>query len=517
MAKEVKPTTNEEAFHRFQLAINDVMVGRAELMMKMMDPRRDLNVECGYPDVLTVNHFSGMYSREPIANRVVKILPTATWQAHPKVFEKENNNTKTPFELALDDVSKTLRGTSWLKGEVANPLWEYSRRIDIMSGIGHYGILLLGLDDQKKLEEPADGIRKDGSAKGSNKATRKLLYLQAFDEFAAPVIKWEQDPTSPRFGQPLLYNVNFNVPGAPGGKNFNVHWSRVIHVADNIESNEVQGVPRQQPVYNRLHDLLKLYGGCAEMYWKGAFPGLSIETQPQLGGEGGIEIDKEGLRVQMFNYMNGLQRYLALLGLSAKSLAPQVSDPSSQINVLLDAVCVQLDVPKRKFMGSERGELASSEDDGDWNDLIRGRQVNHAKPRIIGRTIDRLIGLEVLPAPAEYDAKFPELDSLSEEDKASIALKQSQAMSAFQTGGCESMMELVDYYIEILKMDPDRAKAIVDNAANALDDPQSLALIQEKHTQENPPPPPMMKGLPAPAAKPKTAAKKKSATKKPKA
>ena len=46
-----------------------------------------------------------------------------------------------------------------------------------------------------------------------------------------------------------------------------VHASRVIHVAEDILDDEVYGIPRLEPLYNYLDDLLKVVGGSAEMFW----------------------------------------------------------------------------------------------------------------------------------------------------------------------------------------------------------------------------------------------------------
>jgi hypothetical protein len=116
-----------------------------------------------------------------------------------------------------------------------------------------------------------------------------------------------------------------------------------------------------------------------------------------LGGD--VTIDSDDVRDQIENYINSLQRYLALTGMSAHTLAPQVSDPSSQIDKHLEAICIQLGIPKRVFMGSERGELASSQDDASWNDRLKARQNGYITPRIIVPFIDRLISVGVLPEP----------------------------------------------------------------------------------------------------------------------
>jgi hypothetical protein len=214
------------------------------------------------------------------------------------------------------------------------------------------------------------------------------------------------------------------------------------------------------PIFNRLHDLQKLYSGSAEMYWRGAFPGLSIETHPQLGGD--VEIDTEAARNQMEQYMNGLQRYFAIQGVTAKSLAPQVVDPTPQISTQIEAICIRLGIPMRIFMGSERGELASSQDSDTWDNRLRTRQNNYVTPRIIVPFIDRLIWLGILPEPAGYSVCWPDLAEASANEKATTAQLVTDAMSKYVGGGVDQLIEPQNYLTKILGFTDEEAAEITE-------------------------------------------------------
>ena len=54
-----------------------------------------------------------------------------------------------------------------------------------------------------------------------------------------------------------------------------VHWSRVIHIAENAGGTGVYGLPRLQSVYNRLEDLLKIMAGSGESAWRLLYKGWS--------------------------------------------------------------------------------------------------------------------------------------------------------------------------------------------------------------------------------------------------
>lgn len=450
--------------------LNALMASRNELLHKFFDPRRNIEEECGHPSTgfISAQDYQDLYDRDAVANRVVQVFPKESWQIPPTVYEIEDSSQQTPFEKAWESLGKHLNGLeSWYQESAGNPIWEYLLRADILSGVGQYGVLLIGIDDGKPLNTEVTPVEYSISSDSGY----KLTYLRVFPESLAQISQFVPDPTSPRYGHPLYYNLTFNDPRLQNGgigvvtSTVDVHWSRVIHLADNLGSSEVFGVPRMQPVINRILDLKKLYGGSAEMYWKGAFPGLSLETHPTLGGD--VDINRQATRDMMEDYMNGLQRYLALIGMSAKSISPQVVDPSPQINRQIEAICIQLGIPKRVFMGSERGELASTQDDAAWNDCLRGRQRNYTSPKVICPFIDRLIMMGVLPTPKGYSIEWPDLTSQTTADKSAIALSKTQAIAQYVGSNMEKFMTPVDYLTRIIGLSDKEAKYIVDSRKNS--------------------------------------------------
>lgn len=440
-----------------------------------IDARRNYGDECGYPRIVQPHQYRDLYDREPIAARVVEILPKQCWQVSPDVWEDDKDNVETPFELDLKEVGKSLRGGSLYQGD-HNPLWEYARRVDVMSGIGQYGVILLGLDDENggDLSKPA-----------TPRKGQKLLFLRVFPEDLAQVTALEQNPASPRYGQPVSYNITFNDPregtGLAGGTSgtWNTHWTRIVHVADNhhqASASEVFGAQRMRPVLNRLIDLNKLYGGSAEMYWKGAFPGISIESHPSMGGE--IKVDTEALRKMVDNYQNSLQRYLALFGLTAKSLSTQVVAPNQQIDCEIQAICIKLGCPTRIFMGSERGQLASGQDDKQWNDVLRERQNGYVTPRIICNIIDRLIHLGVLTEPKQYKVEWPSLDKQTAQEKAAVALQRTQCLSTYVSAGVEALIPPQEFLTREMGYSVAEAEAILTEAEDAREEPITGGLRQ---------------------------------------
>lgn len=508
--------------------IENELFTRRKLMEMFQDRRRNIEEECGYPDTatLTPEVYYNLYERDPIGARIVDIYPEECWQVAPMVYEDEDVEVTTPFEKAFEEVCRGLGDIGVYQGEEGNPFWEYLERVDRLSRIGRYGCLLLGVDDGKDLIEPLDLIdlraqlkkkpkpfesqpKEEETSSASSAAsnaveqeyfkpvpaeievstsdpqasktpTRKLLYLRALYEGDALISAWESDPKSSRFGKPLYYSITISggiLAGGPAGivdstVTKRVHWSRIVHIADGLESNEVLGTPAQQKTYNRQYDLHKLYGGSAEMFWQGALPGLSFETHPQLGGQ--VDIDTEGMRRQIEQYMTRLQRYLAAPGMSVKSLAPQVADPTKHIDAQLEAICILIGVPKRVFLGSERGELSSSQDIRAWYSRLAKRQNGYLTPRVIVPVITRLIQCGVLPVPEKWSCVWPDVASITDLEKADIAVKRTEAMSKYVQGGVDGLIDPLDYLVRVIGFDEQEAKEVIASKMQSLESEEGL-------------------------------------------
>jgi hypothetical protein len=468
--------------------INEVVANEAffrrELYRRLVDPCRDIDKECGYPVKIDLPLYTMFWERFGLATRVNNVYPEESWKLDPEVYETEDQE-ETEFE------------TAWKKLQSLHNVYHFLQRIDKLSGIGHYGVLLIGIDDgMEDLAQPAKGVEENylrvlnGEPIEAKTEDRKVIYLRCFDETLALIAEYEVNPANPRFGQPLSYNLKFVDyrnsalgTGAQLSVDKRVHWTRVLHIADNRTTSEIVGTPRQQDVFDRLYDLKKIYGGSAEMLWKGGFPGYSFEIPPEYVGQ--IELNKDELRAEMEKFSNSLQRYMALVGVSAKSLAPQVADPASHIDKQLEFICIAKGIPKRVFMGSEQSQLASSQDKKTWNDRLVERQKKYLVPLVIRPFVDRLRSMGCLPPIEEYFVEFPDLNAPSDDDVANTAEKLTRAMAAYIAGDVQQLMPPMEFLTVILKKTTEEAEAIIEAAEEYLvDHPEVDPVEQDAREQE---------------------------------
>ena len=442
--------------------VSNALSTRAELIHHIIDGGgKNLNKDCGYPESIDADQYSAFYAREGIAARVVDVWPEESWAQAPLIYETEEVDQKTPFEIEWEKMMDEHHPLSILA------------RADVLSGVGRFGIILLGIDDGLDLSEPVEGMDLKGSkrlGKDTGKI-RDLLFLRPFQESVVSIESVESDPGNPRFGLPIIYSILFN----DGLSSFSrrVHWHRVIHLADRREMSDVYGTPRMQKNYNRLLDVRKILGGSGEMFWKGGFPGYSFEMN---SGMDDTEIDTTSLRSEMESYMTGLQRYLALEGVTAKSLAPQVADPKNHLDCQLTAIALAEGIPQRILFGSERGELASSQDAKAWNSRLRKRQEQYLTPFIVRPFVDRLIALGILPVPEEgYVVFWPDLTTQSDQEKAEVVRTWADALAKYVAGDVGQVIPIDSFLSILANMPQDQIQEITESLRDSLALEESLS------------------------------------------
>jgi len=463
MAKKTKKKLTEKQQLSVRNMFMNALTTRSNLIREQLDPRRQLDVDCGYITDPTAADFDDMYTKEGFAKRAVHIIPDESWQVDPEVFEVEGGEA-TVFEKAWEQVL------------VDNDLFSIMHRIDKLSGIGRFGVLLLGLDDGLPLDQPV--ISKNG---------RQLTYLRVFDESVITIARSDPDVTSPRYGQPVMYSISFeDTTEGNTTKNLKwVHYTRCVHIADNRRMSDVLGVPRMRDVFNRLQDLRKLLGGSAEMFWQGAFPGLSFEVDSAMLEAGAADIDTDALKEAMQDYVNGLQRWFSTAGVSVKSLAPQVADPESHITQQLKAIAIALGIPYRVFTGSEEGKLAGGQDAKAWAGRIKQRQNKYLTPYLVRPVVQALVDVGALPEPAEINVSWPDMLTPSEQEKADVIKTQTEAMKTYVQGGVDMLVPEEVYLTEFMKLDPELIeKILVEIEQKAAEEAEEMAAAEEAAREE---------------------------------
>jgi uncharacterized protein len=387
------------------------ITGRFNLFSKMGEQYggdRNLYQALGYREVLNYNDYWSQYKRQDIAKAIINRPVALTWKGQLSLIESSDDN-QTPLEQAWEELVEALK----LKNKFV--------RVDKLTCLGKYGVLLLGLDDVKQREDfvkPVEGT------------TRKLLYVRPLGEENAKIGTWEKDAANPRYGLPLYYDITLKNPGSGESYTLKVHHTRIIHTTYELLEDETEGVPVLEAVFNRLQDLEKLIGGSAEMFWRGARPGYSGEVQPDFKMSDQMWDD---LKTQIEEYEHNLRRILVAEGVNMKELAMQIADPKNHVDVQMQMISAVTGIPKRMLTGSERGELSSTQDQDEWRDYIQTRREEYAEASIVRPFIETMIKYGVLPhASAEgYSVGWSDLFARGEKELAEVGQIRAAALKDY--------------------------------------------------------------------------------------
>lgn len=382
------------------------------------DGDRDLFEALGYPETLSYRDYRAWHDRGGIAQTIISKPPAKTWENRPDVQDDADvgEDSSTTFE---DEVEALFDGDDD-ETNLDRGLRHFLERVDELARIGRYGVLYLGFADA---DSEAD-LRREVDASALS-GLDDLLYVTPLGEGDADVDEWVEDVTDPRNGLPETYNLD--LANGERNQNVEVHHSRVVHVAEGILDDEVMGEPVLRPVINRLIDLEKTLGSAAEAFWMVSNPGLALSIDPELA-----DVDTDQMDEQVQEYEHNLRRVLKMYGVDVEQLDSQDVDPEGVVDSLVKTIAGTIGLPQRKLVGSERGDLASSQDEASFHELVSSRQTKYAEPVILRPVLDRLIEYGVLSAPdgGSYSVDWPDLFELTALEEAQLKKTEAQAVKA---------------------------------------------------------------------------------------
>lgn len=452
-----------------QFLVN-VMMTRANMARAMSnDPnkKRDLDRTCGWiQGEPTIWEYQNLIDREGLADRINGVYPEESWSVYPTVTQNENRGpTGTAFDRAWDDF------------EDEHDPFGYLARADRESGIGYCGIMLIGFDDGRTLDQPVEGIKldrdeRDDSSSASaddNQVSRKVLFLRPMAQTMFRVKEMETNPMSPRYGLPTMYQIIAFDPTQslgliiqtedhPIGEYHDVHWHRIHHLAENLRSSNVYAPPRLKNVVNRVHDVRKILGGSGEMFWLGARPAYSLENIP---GWEDADFDMDSAKDEVEAFMNDLQPFMRLQGLHAHSLAPKIGDPTNHLKAQYEFICSTIGVPYRIFFGSEQGFQAGEQDAKSWHRRLGARNSKYLSKKVVRTLIRRLQNARCLPNTKTFIDKWTDLNVLSMSERADVTLKKAQALLQYVTSGAELVFPIREFFTMVFDMTDDEAEAVI--------------------------------------------------------
>lgn len=375
---------------------------------------RDIEEQLGYLEVIDAEDYRHRYERGDIAERIVEAFPKATWRGGAQIVEDPDPGKTTPFERDFVSLDDRLG------------IWRRFQRADILAGLGHYAVMMIGAPGNLDEELPDLNGPDD------------VLYLAPYAEEHADVMEVETDTASKRFGLPTKYRIE---PRSDDARFFGnqkareVHWTRIIHVAEGLLDDDIFGKPRLRSSWNRLDDKDKIVGSGAEAAWRRQEPGMQLDLAKDLEID---QTEETRLKEQIEEYLHGMTRVMRTRGVDVNLLESSVHGFGNNLKALLELIAGTAEIPLRKLIGSERGELASTMDRTAFNDAVSDRRSEFAEPEV-RELVDRLVEHGGLAPHGEegYVVVWPDQDDLTESEKAEVASSLASANKAHFDAGLD--------------------------------------------------------------------------------
>ena len=389
---------------------------------------------CLYPQKISFSDYYRMYARNNIAARVIETFPDYSWSVVPFVTDSRGSDSR--FSKA---VASLLAAQYKMQDGISQSLLASMKQLDVLGGIGGEALLVFGFADGLKLDMPV-AARKD----------MKISWIKILHNGQFEIEKRDTDEASATFGDVLLYktkdfvsdiDLNFSSQIAA---NVSIHASRCVHFKES--SGLAYGTSRIQKCYNQLLDITKLSGASAEVYWLGAFSGLSIETDPasSLSDESYTKMQLETKK-----YFDGLARALIFEGATAKLLMPAIVSPKEHFDLQITMISIATGIPRRFLTGAEAAKLASQQDTLNWMERVTNRREMFVGPKVVSPVVQRCIDAGVITAPAEgtFTVGWPRIQSIALNERADAARNMTAAWLSYAESGLTKVIPFRVYLL----------------------------------------------------------------------
>jgi hypothetical protein len=448
----------DNAAHPLMRVLESVLLSRSELATRAgltFGGLRDTFAVLGFKKDLRAEDYRQRYERGDVAARIVEAFPNSTWRGTGgEILENDDVEITTAFEEA------------WMELATRLSVWSKFRRADVLAGLGRYSAILIG----------APGNMNSPLTKAS---AEQIAFLRPYGEDQADIKSWDKNPASARFGQPEMYSLKSVAPDEKQVAK-DVHWSRILHIADGLLDDEVYGQPRLKRSWNNLDNLDKLAGAGCEAFWLRAHQGFQFNIDKDLKPS---PKEIEEMQRQVDEYVHGLRRAVRTRGMNIDTLGSDVADFANNMDAILTLLSAGQSIPKRILLGSERGELASTQDRENWTERVQDRRDAYAGPMVVRQFVDRLILLGALPTPEEYEVFWPPVNDFTDEQRLDVAIKYAE-INAKAGETVVTANEIRDLALDLEPLDeedlPDETEVEVEEDEEDVPVPRAAAVKSKK-------------------------------------
>jgi len=414
--------------------INDIIGGPYVTHQGM----RDMSDVFGYPATIDVEDYFKMYERHGVATRLTRGIARSCWRDVPKIMQGDKE--------IMTDVLQALESIK---------LFRRLEQADTLNRIARFSVLFVGVPDGAK--SPDEPLGRVSNAKAAMKAT----YFKAYREDGVEVTQYDTDVTSPRYGAPLMYQLRV-VEFADSKiianlQTINVHYTRIVHLAEDALDNDFVGMSALEPIYNFVIDLIKAQGGSAEAYWRNARRILALTMKDSIPNTpDGIKMLAD-LRESIAEFTNGMADALRLGNMDVTQLTADLADPKETILGTFKMISAATGIPLRILTGEGGGQTSGNEDKAAYNQIIKDRQEMMCSDWL--RQVLTILGVAGYFDPIPLDAviEWPVNESLNELQQSETQKNKAQAVALISSaindmGGLSGIVGGEQLLLEIMNI-----------------------------------------------------------------
>ena len=378
-----------------------------------------------FPSTITNEDLWQLYDRCDIATTAVDIIPQFVWgnKWQTKIYDTNGEEQKdTELEKQAHNLTKQFN----LSG-IFQEAHEYARIIG-------YGLIVLGLADNKQLSEPAS-------------TASELSYLTVYsgDEVEP---NYEKNPSDEKYGQIISFTIT---PDGDVNAKFTADATRCIMVYEKKNRKNKTGRSILKPVYNLFHILINTDWSAGEAYFQNASP-LYMLSWDDSDNKTPITPTEEGKAKADLEDLNAKKRILKPKSwdLQVVSGSGRIADPQMIWNSLIERIAGAVGVPKQLMLGTSAGALASGETNlMQLYNIVANIENSWATP-YLNEFYGRLQTWGILPE-GNISVEWGTLWEMDEKEKAQIQkLKVETAKAA--TEGDKPLMTIEEAREQILNL-----------------------------------------------------------------
>lgn len=412
---------------RLSMMINAV-TRRLDLMFPGYFPGAKHNhyADFGYPVDVEFDLLYSVYERNSLAKAAVDKTVRKTWQDPPWLLEK-------PRDGSEGSVKKETRLEKAIRQHFAKiRFWTKVMEADRRSLVGKYGAVILRVADNKSPDQPLERV---------NGGLDALVDVIPVWEGQLRISKWDEDTSSPTYGEPLMFEYNEVISQSTSkGKQpdrirkLTIHPSRVV--VWSIDGT-FDGESSLKAGLNDLLTMEKITGAGGEGFWKNAKQAPIFEMDKEadiqkMARAMGVPVESitDTMNAQVADWQKGFDELLMIQGMTAKLPKIELPDPEHFFMNALQSFAASFDIPLKVLVGTQTGERASSEDASQWNQTCNFRRKNTVIPNIL-QIVHRLVGCGILKENPEWFVDWTDLTESTMLEKIDRAGKMAKVNKDF--------------------------------------------------------------------------------------